>query len=59
MGEDPGNGALLLWIPDRLDLLEIVSAARSDDARECHTHYVVRMFLMYLPVEPNESSRRK
>ncbi len=59
MGEDPGDGALLLRVPDRLDLLEIVSAARGDDPRERHTYYVVRMFLMNLPVEQCGSSRRR
>ena len=43
VGEDPGDGALPLRIPDGLDLLEVMSAAHRGDTREHHTYHVVRM----------------
>ena len=51
MGEDPGDGPLLLRVPDRLDLQEVVAVARGDDPREYRTHDVVCMFLAILPAE--------
>ncbi|MDG7000568.1 MAG: hypothetical protein JRN15_15850, partial [Nitrososphaerota archaeon] len=58
VSEDPGDGASLLRVPDGLDRLEVVTMTDGDDPRECHTHYVVRMLEMNLPV-PLAKPRRE